>query len=218
MNITTDWKEVLQQEFSQPYFKQLTEEVKKKYEIEEVYPPYANIFCAFNITSYEMTKVVLLGQDPYHGPNQANGLSFSVNAREKLPPSLNNIFKELENDIGCRPSHGDLSHWANEGVLLLNTALTVKEGVANAHHNLGWEKFTTSVIKLLSDQKDHVVFVLWGKQAYKNHSLIDSRHTIIHAPHPSPLSAYRGFFGSKPFSHVNEALKKNGQKPVNWCY
>ncbi|WP_017187147.1 uracil-DNA glycosylase [Alkalibacillus haloalkaliphilus] len=218
MEIKTDWNEVLTEQFKQPYFKSLIKYVKERYEHETVYPPYSEMFNAFNQTPFSETKVVIVGQDPYHGEGQANGLSFSVHKDQALPPSLKNIFKELESDYGCYPEHGDLTHWANQGVLLLNTSLTVKEGEANAHHSLRWDEFTKSVIQIVSKEKNHVVFVLWGKQAYKNKAIIDERHTIVHAPHPSPLSAYRGFFGSKPFSQVNEALNEHGQEPVNWCY
>lgn len=191
-------------------------EEKKNYTI---FPQGSNIFNAFNSTPFENVKVVILGQDPYHGAGQAHGLSFSVQHGVSLPPSLQNIFKELVDDIGCPyPKSGDLTHWAAEGVLLLNTLLTVRAGEPFSHKERGWERFTDQVIRTLSDRREHVVFILWGAPAGKKSSLIDERkHLILKSPHPSPLSSYRGFFGSKPFSQANRYLTTQGIEPVQWC-
>jgi len=191
-------------------------EEKKRYTI---FPQGSNIFNAFNSTPFEKVKVVILGQDPYHGPGQAHGLSFSVQHGIALPPSLQNIFKELVSDVGCEyPKSGDLSHWAHEGVLLLNTLLTVRSGEPFSHKEQGWERFTDQVIRTLSEHREHIVFILWGAPAGKKASLIDAKkHLILKAPHPSPLSSYRGFFGSKPFSRTNDYLKSQGIAPIEWC-
>lgn len=217
--IHESWKEALATEFNQPYMGTLKEflvEEKKNYTI---FPHGSHIFNAFNSTPFERVKVVILGQDPYHGAGQAHGLSFSVQQGIPLPPSLQNIFKELVSDIGCDyPKSGDLSHWAREGVLLLNTLLTVRSHEPFSHKDRGWERFTDQVIRALSTQRENIVFILWGTPAGKKASLIDSRkHLIITAPHPSPLSSYRGFFGSKPFSTTNNYLSSKSIAPIQWC-
>jgi uracil-DNA glycosylase len=217
--IHESWKEALRAEFTHPYMEELKAfliEEKKNYTI---FPQGSNIFNAFNSTPFENVKVVILGQDPYHGPGQAHGLSFSVQHGVPLPPSLQNIFKELVSDIGCPyPKSGDLSHWAHEGVLLLNTLLTVRSGEPFSHKERGWERFTDQVIRTLSLQREHIVFILWGAPAGKKTSLIDAgKHLILKAPHPSPLSSYRGFFGSKPFSRTNIYLTSQGIDPIEWC-
>lgn len=217
--IHPSWKEALSAEFIHPYMDELKVfliEEKKHYTI---FPQGSHIFNAFNSTPFDAVKVVILGQDPYHGPNQAHGLSFSVQQGIPLPPSLQNIFKELVDDIGCTyPKSGDLSYWAHEGVLLLNTLLTVRSGEPFSHKDRGWERFTDQVIRTLSAQREHIVFILWGAPAGKKASLIDERkHLILKAPHPSPLSSYRGFFGSKPFSKSNRYLEQFGMQPIEWC-
>ena len=217
--IEESWKKVLFDEFQKPYF-----EILKAFLVEEkrthtIYPKSANIFNAFEFTPFEQVKVVILGQDPYHGNNQAHGLSFSVQDGIPHPPSLQNIFKELRDDLGCSiPKSGNLSAWAKQGVFLLNTVLSVRASEANSHRNQGWENFTDAVIRTLSEQREHLVFILWGAPAGAKASLIDTKkHLILKAPHPSPLSSYRGFFGSKPFSKSNEYLTCKGLKPINWC-
>ncbi|MDQ0160676.1 uracil-DNA glycosylase [Alkalibacillus salilacus] len=217
MILPEDWEQILKPEIHKTYFQNLLKTVEQEYAKNVIYPPYLQIFRAFELTPFANVKVVLLGQDPYHQPNQANGLSFSVPKGQAFPPSLRNINKELWNDLGCELPHGDLTQWAEEGVLMLNTSLTVKQGEANSHRGLGWHSFTNYVITQLSESHPHLVFVLWGKQAYQKAQLIQARHTIVHAPHPSPLSAYRGFFGSQPFSQVNHALKIHQQTPIDWC-
>lgn len=217
--IHESWKEALQGEFTHPYMEELKAflvEEKKHYTI---FPQGSHIFNAFNSTPFESVRVVILGQDPYHGVGQAHGLSFSVQQGTKFPPSLQNIFKELVDDIGCSyPTSGDLSHWAQEGVLLLNTLLTVRSGEPFSHKDRGWERFTDQVIRTLSAQREQIVFILWGSPAQKKSSLIDrTKHLILTAPHPSPLSSYRGFFGSKPFSKTNEYLVSKNIKPIEWC-
>ncbi len=217
--IHESWREVLKGEFAHPYMEELKAflvEEKKNYTI---FPKGNNIFNAFNSTPFESVKVVILGQDPYHGEGQAHGLSFSVQQGIKFPPSLQNIFKELVDDIGCEyPQSGVLSHWAHEGVLLLNTLLTVRSGEPFSHKDRGWERFTDQVIRTLSEEREHIVFILWGAPAGKKSALIDERkHLILKAPHPSPLSSYRGFFGSKPFSQTNTYLHDWGIEPVEWC-
>jgi len=216
--IHESWRAALQSEFAHPYMEELKAflvEEKKNYTI---FPQVSNIFNAFNSTPFESVKVVILGQDPYHGAAQAHGLSFSVQQGVPLPPSLQNIFKELVSDIGCEyPKSGDLSHWAHEGVLLLNTLLTVRSGEPFSHKDRGWERFTDQVIKTLSAQREHIVFILWGAPAGKKAALIDEgKHLILKAPHPSPLSSYRGFFGSKPFSQTNAYLTMQGIVPIEW--
>mgnify|MGYP001765788904 CR=1 FL=1 len=212
------WKEVLKSEFAHPYMAELKTFLLEEKQNYTLYPRGTEIFNAFNSTPFDKVKAVILGQDPYHGVGQAHGLSFSVQAGVPLPPSLQNIFKELVDDIGCPfPKSGDLTPWAAQGVLLLNTLLTVRAGEPFSHKERGWERFTDQVIRLLSAQREHIVFILWGAPAGKKASLIDAtRHHIIRSPHPSPLSAYRGFFGSKPFSRTNAYLIEKGITPVDW--
>ncbi|AIF44336.1 uracil-DNA glycosylase [Virgibacillus sp. SK37] len=217
--LKNDWSDLLAEEFEKDYYITLREFLKVEYNNNIVYPPMDDIFNALHLTPFKDVKVVILGQDPYHGPNQAQGLSFSVNKDVKVPPSLKNIFQELENDIGCtRPDHGDLTKWARQGVLLLNTVLTVKKGEPHSHRNKGWETFTNRVIEVLN-KKDHpIVYILWGRAAQSKEEIINvKKHSIIKSPHPSPFSARRGFFGSKPFSRTNQHLKKLGQTEVDWC-
>jgi uracil-DNA glycosylase len=218
VKIDQSWKEVLGGEFDTDYFKKLAEFIKQRYKETTVYPAPKNIFKAFELCTFDKIKVVILGQDPYHGPNQAHGLSFSVEEGQPKPPSLQNIYKELKNDLGIEaPAHGNLSHWAEQGVLLLNATLTVESGKPGSHQNLGWERFTDAAIKAVSDHKEHVVFILWGSFAQKKSILIDeSKHFIIKSAHPSPLSSHRGFFGSKPFSKTNEYLVSKGIKAIEW--
>ena len=214
-----DWQEVVGEEFSKPYYLKLREFLKEQYANETVYPAKENIWNAFKHTPFNEVKVVILGQDPYHGPGQAHGLSFSVQPGVPHPPSLRNMFKELKDDIGCeKPKDGTLTKWADQGVLMLNTVLTVRAGEANSHRNQGWEVFTDEVIRKLSAREKPVIFVLWGRPAQQKKPLIDlERHSIIEAPHPSPLSASRGFFGSRPYSKVNELLQSRGDKPSEFC-
>lgn len=217
--IEESWKKVLFDEFQKPYFEALKAFLVAEKKTQKIYPKSANIFAAFDNTPFDNVKVVILGQDPYHGDGQAHGLSFSVQDGIPHPPSLQNIFKELRDDMGCSiPKSGNLSAWAKQGVFLLNTVLTVRASEANSHRNQGWENFSDAVIKLLSAHKEHLVFILWGSPAGAKASLIDSKkHLILKAPHPSPLSSYRGFFGSKPFSKSNEFLTCKGIKPISWC-
>ncbi|MCI2253788.1 uracil-DNA glycosylase [Domibacillus sp. PGB-M46] len=217
--LTNDWAPLLEGEFEKPYYQELRSFLKEEYSTQVIHPDMDDIFNALHFTPYQNVKVVILGQDPYHGPNQAHGLSFSVQPGIKPPPSLKNMYKELKEDIGCEvPNHGYLKQWADEGVLLLNTVLTVREGKANSHRNKGWETFTDQVIRLISEREKPVVFLLWGRPAQSKKALIDiNRHVIIESPHPSPLSASRGFFGSRPFSKANEALASMGESPINWC-
>ncbi|KRN57985.1 uracil-DNA glycosylase [Carnobacterium divergens] len=216
--IHNEWQEVLKDEFEAPYYQQLRQFLKKEYQEQVIFPEMNHIWEAFEWTPYDKVKVVILGQDPYHGPNQAHGLSFSVQPTIKTPPSLVNIYKELQSDLGIPPvNHGYLKAWAEQGVLLLNTVLTVRNGQANSHRGQGWETLTDAVIKKLNERATPIVFILWGKPSISKLKLIDTtRHAVITAPHPSPLSAYRGFFGSKPFSKTNEALIKFGETPINW--
>lgn len=226
VKIEPSWKEVLESEFEEKYFKDLTEFVKSEYKNSTVYPPARFIFNAFELTPFDKVKVVILGQDPYHGPNQANGLAFSVNSGIKIPPSLVNIYKEIQTDMGQKSKNeeGNLEAWAKQGVLLLNATLTVKANQAGSHQNKGWEKFTDSVIKILSDKKENLVFILWGNYAQKkvlrqaqDEIIIDEKkHLVIKSAHPSPLSAYNGFFGSKPFSQTNAYLIFSGKEPIFW--
>lgn len=215
-----DWQDILAEEFEKDYFIKLQKFVDEEYNITTVYPPRENVMNAFTTTPYSKVKVVLLGQDPYHGPEQAHGLCFSVNNGVPLPPSLKNIFQELQNDMGCPiPKEGNLLNWANQGVFLLNTVLTVRQGEANSHKGMGWEKFTDAVIKKLAERSQPMIFVLWGKPAQSKKKIIErvgTHHYILEAPHPSPLSAYRGFFGSKPFSKINAKLVEWGQQPIDW--
>lgn len=217
-NLNEKWKEILNDEFSKNYFKSLVEFVKNEYQSKIIYPPASKIFSALNSTSFDQVKVVILGQDPYHGEGQANGLSFSVNDGVKFPPSLQNIFKELKDDLGVKiPTYGDLSKWANQGVLMLNATLTVEASKAGSHQKKGWEEFTDAIIKSIADQKEGIVFILWGSYAQKKGAKIDrSKHFVIESAHPSPLSVYRGFWGSKPFSKTNDYLVSNGKKAIDW--
>ncbi|MEA2073674.1 MAG: uracil-DNA glycosylase [Campylobacterota bacterium] len=219
MILNDEWNRFLEEELEKEYYKKLIEFVDLEYKTKTVYPKYENIFRAFNLLSPSEVKVVIIGQDPYHGPNQANGLAFSVSPISKIPPSLKNIYKELIDDIGCQvPANGDLTSWANQGVLLINTVLTVVDSQANSHRARGWEDLTNSVIKKLSNKQSNIVFILWGSPSQKKEILIDEeKHCVLKAPHPSPLSAYRGFFGSKPFSKANDYLKRNKLGTINWC-
>ena len=214
------WVEALGEEKQQPYFQHILDTVKAERESgQTIYPPAADVFNAFKATEFNQVKVIILGQDPYHGAGQAHGLAFSVQKGVRIPPSLQNIYKELVNDIaGFQiPKHGNLQSWAEQGVLLLNTVLTVREGQAHSHAALGWETFTDKVIRQLVDHREHLVFILWGSHAQKKGAFIDrSRHLVLTAVHPSPLSASRGFFGSKPFSQTNQYLQQHGLSPINW--
>ncbi|KND50910.1 MAG: uracil-DNA glycosylase [Parcubacteria bacterium C7867-007] len=219
VKIEESWKSHLKDEFDKPYFKALTTFVKEEYTKTTVYPAPKSIFRAFELTPFEQVKVVILGQDPYHGPKQAIGLSFAVSEGVRNPPSLQNIFKELESDLGVPLVHtdGDLTRWAEQGVLLLNATLTVRAASAGSHQGKGWEQFTDAVIQKLSDGREHLVFILWGNYARAKGAHIDrSKHLVIESAHPSPFSAHNGFFGSKPFSKANEYLKIQGEKPINW--
>ncbi|WP_080843782.1 uracil-DNA glycosylase [Cytobacillus gottheilii] len=218
MLVQNDWQEILKAEMEKPYFQQLIEFIEKEYEQETIYPPKQDIFNSLNDTAFADTKVVLLGQDPYHGPGQAHGLSFSVKPGVKIPPSLRNMYKELENDLGIQPANnGYLVKWAQQGVLMLNTVLTVREGEAYSHRGKGWEQFTDEIIKKLNEREEPVIFILWGKPAQEKMKLLNlEKHQVITSPHPSPLSARRGFFGSRPFSKVNALLKAQGQKEIHW--
>lgn len=218
VKIGNDWDEVLEGEFEKPYYLELRQFLKSEYETQVIYPDMYNIFNALKYTSYKDTKVLILGQDPYHGENQAHGLAFSVKPGVRIPPSLLNMYKELHTDLGCFiPNNGYLVPWAEQGVLLLNTALTVRAHQANSHKGKGWEVFTDNIIKLLNLRADPVIFVLWGNNARNKKKLIDTnKHYIIESAHPSPLSASRGFFGSKPFSKTNDILIKLGKTPINW--
>jgi uracil-DNA glycosylase len=213
------WKTKLEAEFTQEYYKHLITFIRQEDVGQDVYPPKTERFNAYDLTPFSAVKVVILGQDPYHGEGQAHGLAFSVHNQHKLPPSLVNIYKELVDDMGCSmPRDGDLTSWAEQGVFLLNTVLTVRAASAGSHQKQGWERFTDATIKLLSDEREHLVFILWGKPAQQKEKLIDTRkHLVLTAPHPSPLSSYRGFFGSKPFSKSNDYLEQNGIKPISWC-
>lgn len=212
------WQRLLADEFEKEYFQDLFKFIDQEYEKTTVYPPKELIFSAFEHTPYEEVKVVILGQDPYHGANQSHGLAFSVQKGAKIPPSLRNMYKELASDLNIPPaSHGNLISWADQGVLLLNTVLTVREGEAYSHRKQGWEQFTDRVIEVLNAREEPIIFVLWGKPAQQKAAMIDTqKHVIIQSFHPSPLSASRGFFGSKPFSKVNDALKKLGKEPIDW--
>ncbi|MBC2389231.1 uracil-DNA glycosylase [Listeria booriae] len=213
-----DWQELLQAEQEKPYFKALQDFIDEEYATTTIYPPREAIYHALDLTSYADTKVVILGQDPYHGPNQAHGLSFSVASSEaKFPPSVRNMFKELDSDLGISRTDINLTDWAQQGVLLLNTVLTVQAGKAASHRKKGWEQFTDAVIKLLNEKEDQVIFVLWGGDAKKKQALITNpQHKVITAVHPSPLSAYNGFFGSKPYSQINHYLEEDGKMPISW--
>ena len=214
----TTWNEILAEEMQKDYYQELQAFVQKRRAEVRVFPEEKNVFNALELTPFESVKVVILGQDPYHGFGQAHGLSFSVQKGIPLPPSLKNIYKELQEDIGGDfPTEGDLTHWAKQGVLLLNTVLTVEEGNANSHKGMGWERLTNRLIESLNELKHPVIFILWGKPAQDKEKLITNpSHVILKSPHPSPLSAYRGFFGSKPFSKVNDILIQQGQTPIRW--
>ena len=214
----TTWNEILSEEMKKDYYQELLAFVQKRREEVSVFPEEKNVFRALELTPFESVKVVILGQDPYHGFGQAHGLSFSVQKGIPLPPSLRNIYKELQEDLGGElPTEGDLSHWAKQGVLLLNTVLTVEEGNANSHKGMGWERLTNRLIESLNELNHPVIFILWGKPAQDKEKLITNpSHVILKSPHPSPLSAYRGFFGSKPFSKVNDILIQQGQTPIYW--
>ena len=213
-----DWDDLLKDEFKQNYYLKLRQFLKREYGTKTIYPDMYKIFEALRLTSYKDTRVVILGQDPYHGPNQAHGLAFSVKPGVRIPPSLLNMYKELHDDLGCYiPNNGYLEKWAREGVLLLNTALTVRQGLANSHSKIGWERFTDHIIELLNEREDPIVFILWGNNAISKERLITNKnHFIIKSVHPSPLSASRGFFGSKPFSKTNNYLISIGKKPIDW--
>ncbi len=219
VSIDKSWREKLANEFDQPYFKELTDFIKKEYKDEVVYPAPKYIFRAFDLCPFEKVKVVILGQDPYHGDKQANGLCFAVDESTKLPPSLQNIFKEIESDIG-KPvinKTGDLSRWATQGVLLLNATLTVRAHLAGSHQGRGWEQFTDAAIKALSEGREHLVFILWGNYAKAKGAHIDrTKHLVLESPHPSPFSAYSGFFGSKPFTKANKYLLSHNKTTINW--
>jgi len=213
-----DWAEYLNAEFSKEYYQQLHAFLAQEYRTKVIYPDMYDIFNALHYTAYHDVKVVILGQDPYHGPKQAHGLSFSVQPGVAIPPSLLNIYKELQTDLGCYiPNNGYLKPWADQGVLLLNASLTVVAGNANSHSKIGWETFTNRVIEVLNQREDPVIFILWGGNARSKKKLIDARkHIIIESVHPSPLSAYNGFFGSKPFSKANHYLEQLGKTPIDW--
>ena len=216
--IQNDWLDALQGEFRKPYYKELFETVKKEYHTHKIYPPSDDIFNAFHLTPLHEVKVVILGQDPYHGDGQAHGLCFSVKPEVEIPPSLVNIYKELHDDLGCTiPSHGYLVKWAKQGVLMLNTVLTVRGGQANSHRGKGWEQLTDAVIRLLNERPQPTAFILWGGNAKAKAPLITNpAHAVFKAAHPSPLSAYNGFFGCRHFSAVNKFLTDNGIEPIDW--
>ncbi len=218
VRIEASWKDRLAEVFASEDFVRLTEFVKAEYKQGPVFPPGSKIFRAFDLCPVDAVRVVILGQDPYHGPGQANGLCFSVNPDIDLPPSLRNIFEELQTDLGRSP-HTDrtLEHWARQGVLLLNSTLTVRSGVPTSHAGKGWEEFTDEVLKVVAARKDPVVFILWGSYAQRKGAFLDgTKHLVIKSPHPSPLSSYRGFFGSRPFSRANKALETWGKEPIDW--
>jgi len=218
--LKNDWEPLLKDEFKKPYYLRLREFLKREYMTQTIYPNMYDIFNALHYTPFHDVKVVILGQDPYHGPNQAHGLSFSVQPSVPPPPSLVNIFKEMQNDLGCdMPKDGHLLNWAKQGVLLLNAVLTVRRGKAHSHRGMGWENFTDRVINVLNEKEHPIVYILWGRAAQRKQALIDTtKHEIVKAPHPSPLSAHRGFFGSRPFSKTNAILKKYRLTPINWCH
>lgn len=218
VQIESSWHEMLKDEFEKEYFARLTDFVKEEYAKGTCYPPGKMIFNAFNLCPYDKVKVVLIGQDPYHGPGQAHGLCFSVNDGVRFPPSLQNIFKEIANDINIPvPQSGDLTRWAKQGVLMLNSTLTVRSHQAGSHQGHGWELFTDRVIKLLSDNRENIVFILWGAYAQKKGAVIDrNKHLVLTSAHPSPLSAYNGFFGNRHFSKTNEYLTAKGISPIVW--
>lgn len=218
MAITGAWEAALKPEFSKPYYRELYKKVLTAYRTETVYPPGGEIFRAFDLTPFGQVKAVILGQDPYHEPGQANGLCFSVRKDVRIPPSLVNIYKEMHDDLGCEiPANGDLTGWAKQGVLLLNTVLTVRAHAANSHRGIGWEEFTDAAIKALAREDRPIVFILWGTPARRKKALLTNpKHFVIESSHPSPLSAYNGFFGSRPFSRANAFLISQGVEPVDW--
>lgn len=216
--INNDWLDALKEEFGKPYYRELFQKVNEEYSKYQVFPPADDIFNAFHLTPLSKVKVVIFGQDPYHNVGQAHGLCFSVKKGVDVPPSLVNIYKELKDDLGCTiPEHGCLTKWAKQGVLMLNTVLTVRAHQANSHRGIGWEEFTDAAIRVLSNQDRPIVFILWGAPAQRKAAMLHNpKHLILKAPHPSPLSAYRGFFGSKPFSQTNAFLEQNGIEPIDW--
>lgn len=216
--IANDWLEPLKPEFSKPYYAKLYKTVLEEYTLHQVFPPSDQIFHAFEATPLNDVKVLILGQDPYHGDGQAHGLCFSVQPNVEIPPSLVNIYTELQDDLGCYiPNNGYLEKWARQGVMLLNTVLTVRAHQANSHRGIGWEQFTDAAIRILNEQDRPIVFILWGRPAQQKKSMLNNpKHLILEAPHPSPLSAYRGFFGSKPFSQTNRFLMEHGIEPIDW--
>ena len=218
VQIEESWKEALSPEFEKDYFVRLTDFVRQEYQTTTVYPPGRLIFNAFNLCPYNKVKVVIIGQDPYHGPGQAHGLCFSVNDGVPFPPSLQNIFKEIHDDLGCPiPATGNLTRWAEQGVLMLNATLTVRAHQAGSHQRRGWEEFTDAAIRVLAENREHLVFILWGSYAQKKGAFIDrDRHLVLTSVHPSPLSAYHGFFGNKHFSRANAYLAEHGETPINW--
>jgi uracil-DNA glycosylase len=218
VKLKNDWNEKLNDEFQKDYYKHMRAFLKQEYYAYTVYPPMEDIFNALNYTSYRDTKVLILGQDPYHGPDQAHGLCFSVTPKTPVPPSLQNIYKELKSDLGLKiPNNGYLKKWAFQGVLLLNAVLTVRAGMAGSHSKIGWHEFTDRIISLLNEKHEPVVFILWGKYAQsKEHLITNKRHLVIKSPHPSPLSANRGFFGSRPFSRTNNFFSSHGLKEIDW--
>ena len=217
MNVPESWREVLRNETSQPYFADLSEFVLRERKAFTVFPSEREVFTALQLTSPHDVRVVIVGQDPYHGAGQAHGLSFSVQHGTRIPPSLRNIYAELHSDLDIpTPTHGNLEAWAKQGVLLLNSTLTVREGEAGSHAGHGWETFTDAIISYLGSRQEHIVFMLWGAHAGKKTSLIGQHHTVITSVHPSPLSAHRGFFGSRPFSQANRALSNRNQPEINW--
>lgn len=216
--MTTDWNPLLRDQFDEAYWSELMAFINKERSEHEVFPPHDEVFAALHLTSFQNTRVVILGQDPYHGPEQAHGLCFSVRHGVAIPPSLRNIHQELHDDIGVEiPNHGSLEKWAANGVLLLNTTLTVRAHAAASHQGHGWERFTDRIIQVVNEKSSTIVFILWGAAARKKKSMIDTAlHTVIESAHPSPLSARNGFFGSRPFSKANDALARNGLPPVDW--
>jgi uracil-DNA glycosylase len=216
--LKNDWAPLLEGEMEKTYYQQLRKVLREEYQTKVIYPDQDDIYNALQFTAFNETKVVIIGQDPYHGPGQAHGLSFSVKPGVKIPPSLKNIYKELQTDLGCSiPNHGHLVEWTKQGVLLLNAVLTVQAGIPNSHKSLGWEMFTDKVIETLDQRETPVVFILWGRFAQQKQQLItSSKHLIIKSPHPSPFSAHKGFFGSRPFSQTNAFLRKIGSKEINW--
>ncbi len=216
--ITNDWKEQLEPEFKKPYYRALYEKVRFEYQNYRIFPPAKDMFRAFELTPFEQVRVVILGQDPYHNDGQAHGLCFSVTPGTEIPPSLKNIYQELKTDLGCRiPDNGYLVHWAEQGVLLLNAVLTVRAHQAFSHRGIGWEQFTDAAIRALNQADRPIVFMLWGRPAQEKAAMLDNpKHLILKAPHPSPLSASRGFFGCRHFSRCNEFLIQNGMKPIDW--